>query len=225
MNDILFDLDGTISDSRVGIVRSTNYALNELGLQEYPEKELIKFIGPPLDYMFNALIPGCTKESLAEVVAKYRERYFDVGWRENVLYEGIEDALNFLAEKGLVLSVCTSKRTDVAEEIIEYFGLTKYLQGVYGADIGKSKSTLISEMILSQKCTTESWLIGDRSFDITAAKSNGLRTIGVLWGYGSEQEMSECSPDMVIRTPNELRQIEFKMLSVIGREAKSIDLQ
>ena len=128
---LVFDLDGTISDPKDGIVRSLNYALSAHGFASQDEIELSTFIGPPLDSTFKALTKSDNPELILSLVAKYRERYSDVGFSENVLYSGISEVLEQLSSiSGLELGICTSKRADFAERILELFGL-RHLKRVF----------------------------------------------------------------------------------------------
>src|SRR5262249_31487704 len=120
---LIFDLDGTLSDPAVGIGRSINFALTELGYAPIDERDVSTYIGPPLDVSFRAITGAEAPDVIERLVAKYRERYTAVGYAENVLYPGIPEALRALCAAGQVLGVCTSKRIDYAERILELFGL------------------------------------------------------------------------------------------------------
>ena len=137
---LIFDLDGTISDPKDGMVRSINYSLKSHGFSARSESELVQYIGPPLDKTFQELV-GSSDNALTEsLVAKYRERYSSVGYSENTLYEGVTGCLEALAEKH-PLAVCTSKRVDFAEKILSLFEISYLFQIVNGGDIGISKSS------------------------------------------------------------------------------------
>ena len=114
---LVFDLDGTISDPSVGIGRSINYALATFGYPEIAEQEVSEYIGPPLDVVFRRIVRSATHDAVLAMVAKYRERYGEVGYTENVAYAGIPEALSYLASQGLPMGVCTSERADFAERI------------------------------------------------------------------------------------------------------------
>jgi phosphoglycolate phosphatase len=137
-------------------------------------------------------------------VAKYRERYGEIGYSENILYPGIPELLHSLADAGVALGVCTSKRADFAEKILEMFGLRAYFNFVSGGEIGTHKWQQI-QALLEQRVVTESTvMVGDRSVDITAAHRNGLDAAGVLWGHGSRQELEAEQPRYLFSTPAEL---------------------
>lgn len=200
-------MDGTIIDPKLGFVRCMNYALDAVGEKPALESELVQYIGPPLDYAFKNIIVNCDDNCVKECVAKFRERYLDVGWKENHLYDGIEPVLQTLHRENYILAICTSRRTDLAQKIIHFYGYNSLFSDVFGADIGVLKSQLVENLIKQQRFNTDSWLIGDRSFDISAAKLNGLKSIAVLWGYGSKQELDDHSPDFFVSEPDEIIEI------------------
>jgi phosphoglycolate phosphatase len=202
---LIFDLDGTISDPKDGIVRSINYALESHGLDHHTEQELVNFIGPPLDMTFSTLSGSSDASLIASLVAKYRERYAEVGFSENKLYSGIIEILDRIsAIEGINLGICTSKRVDFAEQILELFSLRDHFDFVSGGDVGIEKwqqlGALLNKGIINQK----SIMIGDRYIDITAAHENNLQSAGVLWGYGSRSELSQHGPEHIFSSPNEL---------------------
>src|ERR1043165_1098164 len=136
---LLFDLDGTLSDPLVGIGRSINYALSHFGYPELPLSDLAVHVGPPLDQAFNSITGLSSALALDGLVAKYRERYGEIGYSENVLYPAIPDTLKALEGAGMMLAVCTSKRSDMAEKVLAHFGLRSYYRFVSGAEIGTEK--------------------------------------------------------------------------------------
>jgi phosphoglycolate phosphatase len=201
---VLFDLDGTLSDPLVGIGRSINHALSHFGYPELPLSQLAAHVGPPLDQAFSSITGVDSSTALDGFVAKYRERYGEIGYSENILYPGIPELLHSLADAGLSLGVCTSKRADFAEKILEMFGLRAYFNFVSGGEIGTHKWQQI-QALLEQRVVTESTvMVGDRSVDITAAHRNGLDAAGVLWGHGSRQELEAEQPRYLFSTPAEL---------------------
>ncbi len=201
---LLFDLDGTISDPLEGIGRSINYALESLGYNTHPLSDLAKHVGPPLDESFKAITGSSNDVEISELIAKYRERYAEVGYSENVLYSGIESAINILAEKCIPMAICTSKRQDFANKILYMFRLRNYFQFVSGGDIGISKWQQI-ELLLSNKAINQQTLmIGDRAVDLTAAHKNRIGSVGVLWGYGSRSELESEHPCYLLAQTSEL---------------------
>lgn len=195
---LVFDLDGTLSDPACGIGRSINHALVSFGFAPIAEAAVPQYIGPPLDQSFRALTGSNAPELIAALVAKYRERYADVGYAENVLYPGIPTALATLAERGHVMGVCTTKRVDFAEQILELFGLRALFAFVSGGEIGVHKDQQLRELLERSAIGDGSVMIGDRAFDVHAAKTNGLRSVGVLWGHGSHAELTAAGADVLL---------------------------
>ncbi len=201
---VLFDLDGTLSDPLVGIGRSINYALSHFGHAELELDELAVHIGPPLDQAFRAITGIQSPVELAAFVAKYRERYSEVGYSENVLYPGIIEALSTLAGAGIPLGICTSKRVDFAEQILLMFGLRSHFRFVSGGEIGVQKWQQV-EALLGQGLASESTvMVGDRAVDLISAHRNGLHAAGVLWGHGSRAELENERPHYLFSCPAEL---------------------
>ncbi|MCX5727987.1 MAG: HAD hydrolase-like protein [Nitrospirae bacterium] len=202
---IVFDLDGTISDPLVGISRSFNYALTHFGHAPVAETALLPHIGPPLDDAFRALTGISSASEIAAYVAKYRERYADIGYRENVLYPGVVESLQRLHAMGIPLGVCTSKRGDFAQRILELFEIRSLFRFVDGGDIGTPKWQQLEALIARGAISRDSVMVGDRGVDLQAAHRNGLSSAGVLWGYGSRQELEREHPRFLFAAPNELR--------------------
>ncbi|MEW6185964.1 MAG: HAD family hydrolase [Thermodesulfobacteriota bacterium] len=140
---IVFDLDGTLSDSAVGIGRSINHSLMVHGYAEQSIADLLQYFGPPIDHTFTRITATLDKPHINSLVAVFRERYSTIGFSENELYEGIEAALQGLYQSGAKLGICTSKRSDLAEKVLQLFGLRGYFQFVCGGDIGIQKWQLI----------------------------------------------------------------------------------
>jgi len=201
---ILFDLDGTLSDPLVGIGRSINYALSHFGYSEIPLSDLTVHIGPPLDQAFRHITGSTSSSEMDGFVAKYRERYGEIGYSENVLYPAIPAVLESLAGAGVTLGVCTSKRVDMAEKVLELFGLRSFFSFVDGAEIGTHKWQQIRALLETGAITQSTVMVGDRAVDITAAHRNGLDAAGVLWGHGTRQELEAERPRYLLSVPAEL---------------------
>jgi phosphoglycolate phosphatase len=202
---MLFDLDGTISDPLEGIGRSINYALAHFGYEPLKLSELAKYVGPPLDETFKE-ITGNEVECTA-LVAKYRERYGDVGYTENILYPGVAEVLLKLQAANIPIALCTSKRQDFAERILEMFELIHYFRFISGGEIGVHKSQQIKSLLLQGQVSKSTVMIGDRAADMVAAHKNGLNAGGVLWGYGSKSELLNETPLYLFSSPSELMQL------------------
>lgn len=201
---VLLDLDGTLSDPLEGIGRSINFALSHFGYAELPLSDIGVYIGPPLDQAFTSITGARDKNTLNALVAKYRERYGDTGYTENVVYEGIPQVLRDLTDAGVRLGLCTSKRADYADKILRRFGLRQHFDFISGGDIGIEKWQQIQSLLGAGKIDASTVMVGDRAVDITAARSNGLQAAGVLWGYGSRHELEAESPQYLLSRPEEL---------------------
>ena len=204
---LLFDLDGTLTDPYEGITKSFQYALSAYGI-EAKQEELLCVIGPPLIDSFCGYY-GFDKKKGEEAVAKYRERFGVVGWRENRLLDGVDEMLSKLKESGMVIALATSKPFVFAKKIIEEFDIAKYFDIVVGAEIDGSVSTKpqIIEKVLSKLGITdlsEVVMIGDREHDIIGAKKCGIKSIGVRVGYAAEGELENAGADYIVDTIEEL---------------------
>jgi phosphoglycolate phosphatase len=202
---VMFDLDGTLSDPLVGIGRSINYALAGMGYEPLEMERLAAHIGPPLDLAFRSITGDQSPAAAAEFVARYGERYGEVGYSENVLYPGIPEALAGLAEAGLRLGLCTSKRVDFAEKILEMFGLRPLFGFVSGGEIGTEKWQQVESLLSEGVIDRSTCMVGDRGVDLIAAHRNGMPAAGVLWGYGSRAELDAERPRYLFSTPSELQ--------------------
>jgi phosphoglycolate phosphatase len=206
MDTIFFDLDGTLTDPKPGITGSIQYALQKLELPVPTQDELTWCIGPPLRASFVTILGG---ERLADrAVALYRERFSDVGLYENSVYPDIEHVLATLRASPRRLFVATSKPRVFAERIIDHFGLTGHFEYVFGSELDGTrvnKSELLAYAIETTGAdASQTLMIGDRSHDIVGARNNGIRGIGVLYGYGSEEELVGAGASHVCASPRAL---------------------
>ncbi len=204
MDAIYFDLDGTLTDPKIGITRSIQYALGKLDHPAMPtQDELTWCIGPPLRASFVKLLGGDHAADAA--VAFYRERFSDVGLFENGVYDGVPEVLTTLHASGHRLFVATSKPHVFAERIIDHFGLRYHFERVFGSELDGTrvdKSDLL-EYALKEAAVDPSrtLMIGDRSHDMVGARNNGMKGIGVLYGYGSRNELTQAGALHVCATP------------------------
>lgn len=204
MDAIYFDLDGTLTDPKIGITRSIQYALGKLDHPAMPtEDELTWCIGPPLRASFVKLLGGDHAADAA--VAFYRERFSDVGLFENGVYDGVPEVLTTLRASGHRLFVATSKPHVFAERIIDHFGLRDHFERVFGSELDGTrvdKSDLL-EYALKEAAVDplRTLMIGDRSHDMVGARNNGMKGIGVLYGYGSRNELTQAGALHVCATP------------------------
>ena len=202
---LIFDLDGTLSDPTIGIWRSINHALAAFDHPAVSEHTVAQYIGPPLDDTFRRLAPLETEDGILGMVVKYRERYGEVGYAENVVYAGIPEALEHLAAHGVPMGVCTTKRADFAERILALFDLRRHFDFVSGGDIGIDKEQQLTGLRERGAADHASVMIGDRAIDVIAARAAGMRSVGVLWGHGSLRELRDAGADRILSTPEELK--------------------
>lgn len=206
---VLLDLDGTVTNPKEGITRSFAYALAEFGIETEDRDTLCKVIGPPLMQSFQEFY-GFTKEQALRGTAKYRERYEKLGWAENEVYEGMEEALAALYKQGAKLILATSKPERFAVRIMKHFGLDRYFTALCGADDYAQNRSTKEEVVryaLEQNGitdTTEVIMVGDRKYDVAGAAALGIKTIGVLYGFGDEAELREAGAVHLVKTPQEL---------------------
>lgn len=197
-SSLVFDLDGTISDPSLGIYRCMNYALTVHDLPEVSRQQVHKQIGPPLEEIFLHFCPHAEEPLIISLVNAYRDRYAQMGYAENTLYSGIVDVLGLLFEQGIPMGVCTSKRADFAEKILERFGLRQFFSFVDGGDIGIKKRDQLAGLISANRIDTSAVMIGDRAVDVLAAKVNNIASAGVLWGFGDQEEIKGADPDHIL---------------------------
>ncbi len=198
ISTLVFDLDGTISDSRLGISRCLDHALAAHGFPEMSPEWVAGQIGPPLDEIFANARPEADEKLITSLIAKYHERYAEVGYSENACYPGIADTLRALHARGMRLGVCTSKPERFAKPILALFDLLPLFEFVDGGDAGIKKRAQLAGLLASGSIDTKAVMIGDRAVDIQAAQLNGLRAVGVLWGFGSIEELSLTNPDAML---------------------------
>ena len=206
--NILFDLDGTLTDSKPGIVKGVQYALRCCGIDEPDLDKLTSFVGPPLYKSFMSYLE-CSEEDAKEVVECYREYYAETGLYENALYEGIEALLYALKERGYKIILASSKPRIYVKRILSYFRIMRYFDIVEGSELdGKNtdKGELIAHILEKWNLKPEECvMIGDRKHDVQGAKANGMDSIAVGYGYGSKDELSEAAPTYFFSTIEELK--------------------
>ncbi|HEY7040292.1 MAG TPA: HAD hydrolase-like protein [Methylomirabilota bacterium] len=202
---VLFDLDGTLTDSRPGITACIRHALDRVGHACPDDEALAVYIGPPLRGTLSTLL-GTTDPALIETaLGHYRHRYDTVGLFENRVYDDVPALLEALARRGHAMAVATAKTRQAATRIVEHFGLAGHFTAVYGAEAGgrfDAKIDLLAHLIESGVIRAgQAVMVGDRASDIVAAKINGIRSIGALWGYGEPGELADAGADVLCATP------------------------
>ncbi len=205
---ILFDLDGTLTDSGEGIINCATLALNHFGLP-VPDRETMRvFVGPPLDETFIKF--GVPADKADEAIAVYRSRYTTVGMFENIPYPGVEEMLQKLKDKGHKLYVATSKPEGMSVTILEHFGLAKYFDLICGATLDGSRSKkadIITYLLQKAGGAENAVMVGDTAYDVIGAKAHGMPAIGVAWGYGKVADMEAAGAAAIANTVEELFQL------------------
>ena len=214
---ILFDLDGTITESAPGILNSVRYALKKMGFSIRDEEELLQFIGPPLVDSMKKYY-GMNEEQAEQAVVFYREYFSQKGMFENSVYEGIEESLKILSESGKKLAIATSKPEVYSVRIVEHFGLADKFEKICGASMDKSrneKACVIRytlEMLgIPDEEKASVLMVGDRRHDIIGAKQNGLDSMGVLYGYGNRNELEEAGADYIAESAMDVAKIILQL--------------
>lgn len=209
-NYILFDLDGTLTDPMLGITSSVRYALSRFGIEVKYLKELIPFIGPPLAESFQVFY-GFSKEQAEEAVEYYREYFSPKGIYENEIYSGIAEMLSELSEAGFELVLATSKPHIYAKEILRYFGIEDYFSFVAGSELDgtrvKKAEVIQYALDMCHISSEKAIMVGDREHDIKGAAVCGVESVGVLYGYGSEEELREAGADHLVGSVKELKEL------------------
>lgn len=215
----LFDLDGTLTDPKVGITSCVQYALHSFGIEEPDLDKLEPFIGPPLKDSFMEFY-GMDEEQARGAVEKYRERFKDKGLYENEIYPGVASMLKLLSEKGFRLAVASSKPTVFVEKILEHFGIREYFKVVVGSELDGTrtgKDQVVMEALrqlfgAKPILYNEIYMIGDRRFDVEGAKAMKVESVGVTYGYGGMEELREAHADYIVESVEELREFLLREL-------------
>ena len=204
---LLFDLDGTLTDSGPGIMRAAKTALQSFGIDGLSERELRYFVGPPLWESFGKYLP---EEQISAAIDRFREYYRVTGWLENEPYPGVRECLHALKAAGKRMYVATSKLESMARQVLTHFDLMQYFDGVCGGiaddpEAGK-KANVVRRALREAGCTdcSRAVLSGDREYDIYGGHAAGIQTVGVLYGYGSREELESAGADALAETPEAL---------------------
>ena len=207
----LFDLDGTLTDSANGIINSVSYALSKFGIDTVDRSQLKCFIGPPLIDSFETFC-GFPHDKADKAVEYYREYFKDTGIFENSLYQGIPELLKSLSDEEITLIVATSKPEIFAKKIAAHFDIEKYFSSIIGATMDgtlSAKKDIIAHALKTHGIADKSSviMIGDRHHDIEGAVANEIDSIGVLYGYGSLDELVSSGATYTVNTPDEIKDI------------------
>lgn len=210
---ILFDLDGTLTDPKLGITRAVQYALRHFGIHVDNLDLLEPFIGPPLADSFQEFY-GFSKEKADEAIEVFREYFRDKGIFENEVYPGIPEMLQELQESGHILIIATSKPTEFAKRILTYFNLDQYFNFIAGSTFDQSRSAKAEVIAYIREehgfNPAATVMVGDRKHDLIGARLEGLPAIGVSYGYGSIEELERESPLAIAHSPLELASLLMK---------------
>jgi phosphoglycolate phosphatase len=208
MKAVLLDLDGTLSDSRPGIVACFGYTLQQLGHDPSAAGDLTWAVGPPIAVSLQRMIARFGDDRVEQALTIYREHYSSVAIYDCAVYPGVVAMLENLRNAGHTMCIATSKRRDFAERVIDFLGLRAYLRNVYGAVPGGGldrKQDLLANILEVEHLTAASCvMVGDRLHDIEAAKANTIRSIGALWGYGGRDELEQAGADAIAAAPEEV---------------------
>ena len=208
---VLFDLDGTLTDPREGITKSVQYALGKMGIQEPDLAALEHFIGSPLYDEFMRCY-GFDDKKAKQAVAFYRERFGEVGWQENILFDGVPSLLRALKDAGKKIAIASSKPTVFVEKILRLFEIDRYFDAVSGATLDGSvgtKTQVVAQALQMLQVSERSMavLVGDRMHDVEGARENGIPCIGITLGFGGRDELSRAGADRIVSTMEELQEI------------------
>lgn len=204
---ILFDLDGTLTRSEEGITRSALYAAEKMGFTGYTKEQMLTFIGPPLHHSFQRVM-GMTPEQADQAIVYYRERFSTIGWAENEVYEGIPQLMRSLKMNGAKIAMATAKPQVFAEKISKKFGFEPYLDALVGPNLSKKdvgKADIVKSAM--EALGGPFVMVGDRCFDVEGGRANGVDTIGVTYGYGTEEELREAGATHIAHSVAELTDI------------------
>lgn len=209
---VLFDFDGTVADTGEGVFLCVRYAIDAHGLEQPSDKEIRKFIGPPMIVSYHTLYPRLSDDEVQSLMQSYREKYAEVGLYKYKLYDGITELLKKLNENGIKTAVASSKPQEALRNITKDSGIDKYFDCIVGADknyTDSDKATIVEEAIrrTGVKDKSRVLMVGDRKYDIVGAHKAGIVCAAVLFGYGSQEEFDEYRADYVVNSFKEVEKI------------------
>lgn len=210
---VLFDLDGTLTESGPGIMNAAKIALNHFGIEENNVENLHKFVGPPLTESFGQRY-GMNEADTQEAIAVFRKYYNVTGIYENSVFEGVQEMLQQLKSNGLLLSIASSKPRPMIDIVVDHFDIRKYFDVIVGCELDGTRSQkkevvdevirLFGELSGDGAVLEHSIMVGDRMYDVNGARECGLECIGVTYGYGTRQELQEAGAAYIVDSVNEL---------------------
>ena len=206
---LLWDLDGTLTDPKVGITLSVQYALSKLNYPLPKVDDLDWVIGPPLRESFKTLLQTTDEALLDQAIRLYRERYQEIGLYENIVYPGIPELLSRLKDKGCRHLLATSKPGVFANRILQHFSIDSYFSVIMGSELNGQfveKEVLIGEVLknVPSELHSKAVMIGDRKFDVQGARANHIDVISVGYGYGTDEELLKANPDFIVQSVKDL---------------------
>ena len=208
---LIFDFDGTLVDSKAGILTCLTETLRERGLSW--QEPLDWFLGPPAHVSMPRLLPSATPAEHKDIVEAYRTRYGKTGWLQGTVYPGVRTMLEALHRGGHRMFICTAKRRDFTLQMLENLALACFFEGIYADSVdmpSHNKFELLRTLLIEHQIVAGT-MIGDRVFDVEAGRTCGLRTIAVSYGYGSPEEFAVCRPDFVCRSPTEVLDVVYAL--------------
>lgn len=211
-DSVIFDFDGTVADTGVGVFESIRYAIDKEGLPQPPDSYMNKFVGPPFKASFPECFPYIDDACVDRLIAYYRETYSVSGIYKFTLYDGMEELLQYLKDKGIKTGIASSKPEIFINQIMDKCGLRKYFDVPVGAqteDAHAGKAELVRAAVnrLNELGCTKPLMVGDRKFDIEGAKAENVPCAAVLFGYGSREEFEEYGADYIVADCEELKHI------------------
>jgi phosphoglycolate phosphatase len=214
---VLLDLDGTLIDSQPGILASCLAALRALGHDPDESLDIRRFIGPPLEEAMQILLQPYGDDRVGEAAAAYRQHYGDSGLFGSVPYPGIGKSLEEMKQTGLRIYLATSKRAIFASRILDHLKFGTYFDAIYGSVPSGEldhKTELLAHILSRQSLSpSHSLMVGDRRYDISGAHAVGMRALGVLWGYGTRDELETAGADQLVNSPADLAQMVLSMVN------------
>jgi len=215
IKNLLFDFDGTIVDTSEGIVNSMQYAFEKLEIKKLPDASVKEIIGPPLDEIFSMLLNNDNEELIGKVVYHFRDRYAKKGLKEFQLYENVESTLSYLQNLKIKLFIVTNKPYEFTKTISENSGIIKYFEDISGSSLkgeSKSKGNRIEELITEYNLDLEqTFMVGDRKEDVLAANQNGIKTIGMLYGFGNKIDLQSAGCEYFCNSFEELKETVYNI--------------